>query len=111
MKTFDPGSFTDVSSTPLANAIWKEINSSENIIRMITATELGKPAAAILGMPQYLLTTFKKDLKLLRSDRYKQMIGRMVKQILLDRGFHLDKRDVKINYKNNLFSYASRYSK
>ena len=84
--------------------IWAFLNSIENIVRMETATYLGRPAAEALS-PQ-LLALFGSAIA---EDRMKQMIGHMIRQILESRGYSVDRGNVRINREGNIFSSATRY--
>ena len=71
---------------------------------METATNLRKPALAPMGEP--LLAAFGPEIK---ADRWKQMIGHMVRQIMESRGYPHDVSGLKVT--SSLFSRASRYKK
>lgn len=68
---------------------------------MTTDTDLGKPALAPMG--EKLLAEFGAEIE---GDRWKQMIGHMVRQIMERRGY---RHGTKV--KGPLFSRASRYKK
>lgn len=99
----------DKYSTTFANedgaAIWAFLTDNENIIRMETATYLSRPA--IEPTSPFLVERFGSKIT---SDRIKQMMGHMVRQIMEQRGYRLDQGNVKISSYNNIFSRASRYA-
>lgn len=84
--------------------IWEFLTGRENIIRMETATYLSRPA--IEPMSPLLVQRFGHKVS---SDRIKQMMGHMVRQIMEQRGYRLQQGNVKITSDENIFSRASRY--
>ena len=74
----------------------------ENVARLETASELGKPA--VEGIEEQLLEEFREDVL---ADRVKQMVGHMVRQILEQRDWVLDQSDVKVQ--SVPFTKATRY--
>lgn len=85
--------------------IWSFLTGRENIIRMETATYLSRPA--IEPMSPLLVERFGSKIS---TDRIKQMMGHMVRQIMEQRGYRLQQGNVKITSYNNIFSRASRYT-
>jgi len=47
MLKFQPGSFSDISSTEVGLDLWKFLNSEDSIIRLETATEPAIPGLLI----------------------------------------------------------------
>ena len=86
-------------------AIWELLTRPESIIRMETATYLSRPA--IEPMSPLLVERFGSKIT---TDRIKQMMGHMVRQIMEQRGYRLQQGNVKITSSGNIFSRASRYS-
>ena len=105
MFNFNPGSFSDLSETTLGKCLWEFLNRKDSIIRLETATSLRRPA--VEGLQPQLLENFGEEIK---EDRFKQMIGRMVRQIMEYNGYSLDQTGVRIRPRL-LFSSASRYRK
>jgi hypothetical protein len=102
---YNPGSFTDVFNTEMGPRLWTYLNEQDAITQMNTATYLGKPAAQALSPG--LLATF--DEKTVRSKRVKMCIGHMIKQIVVARGYEIDRKNVVITDPDNLFTVATRY--
>jgi hypothetical protein len=104
--SFDPGSFTDVFTLTSAqtHAIWDWLWHDDNIVRMETASYLDKVAVAPLQPG--LLADF--DPEFIRRDRIKQMIGRMVRQLMEHRGYVWAGKDFKVA-QGKLFSTGSKY--
>jgi hypothetical protein len=100
---FNPGSFSDISSTKLAQKIWEYLNMEIPYTRLETASDLRRPALEPLG--RHLIEEFGEEIK---ADRWKQMIGRMARQIMEHHGYSLDQTGVRIR-NNPLFSSAARY--
>jgi len=103
MFDFDAGAFSDLSETTLGKDLWGFLNSNDSIIRLETTTFLKRPA--VEGLQPQLLESFGKEIK---EDRCKQMIGRMVRQIMEHNGYSFDQSGVRIR-SGLLFSSASRY--
>lgn len=87
--------------------MWEFLNEHENIIRMETACELGRPA--VEAVASRLINKFVNELKD-NNHRIKQMIGHMVRQIMERQGFQLDSQNMKVRT-GGLFSKGSRYIK
>ncbi len=101
---YRPDKFSDLASLSLGKNLWNFLTTEENIIRMETAIDLGKPAVeAVAGR---LVTEFGDDV---RVDRVKQMIGHMVRQIMENKGYQLDAQNVKVLQDRRLFKKASRF--
>ncbi len=100
-----------------AMAMWSRITARENIIRMITATELERTAAESLGKQFEVI--YKKDTDDVKMKR-KQMIGYMIKVVMECFGYLVyssrmlvntrrgDENDAK--RKSNYFTTATRYA-
>jgi hypothetical protein len=105
MLEYKPGRFSDVFDSDIGQRIWKFINHEHSIIRMVTATELRRPAAE--GISSVLLKEFGDSVK---EDRIKQCIGHMIRQIMEAHSYHLASSGVPIRT-GGLFRSASRYQK
>jgi hypothetical protein len=105
MFDFDAGSFSDIAKTALGKGLWEFLNSEETIIRLETATYLKRPA--LEGVQPQLLAKFGDEI---RPDRWKQMIGRMTRQIMEHQGYSLDQAGVRVSV-SDLFTSAARYKK
>ena len=90
MSSFDAGTFRELAGSSLGQGLWAFLNEHDNIIRMETATYLERPAVEPLSPS--LLQRFGDEV---RQDRVKQMIGRMVRQILEVHGFRIDRHEVR----------------
>lgn len=104
MNDFHPGSFSDVSNTPLAAEIWAYLHTETALACLETTTYLKHPA--LEGLQPHLLATFGDAI---REDRIKRMTGRMVRQVMESRGFALDQTDVRIRV-GDLYKTAARYT-
>ena len=101
---YEAGNFSDLAALTLGRNLWEFLNREDNIVRMETATELGRTAAEAVS--KGLLETFGVDVEV---DRVKQMIGHMVRQIMERRGYQLGSQNVRVGDKR-LFSKASKYA-
>jgi len=102
---FNAGSFSDVADTLLGKELWRFLTTQEAILMMKTATYLSKPA--LEPLQPTLLEQFGEEVK---SDRIKQMLGKMVRQIMEAQGYALDQTGVRLK-QNLLFLSAARYKK
>ena len=101
-----------------AHRLWDFLSSKENIIRMITATEIGKPAAE--AMSYRLEASYKNKPKdITQLVQFKQIIGYMIKIIMEMFGYAVEQKRVKNSSHFNpdtqkelkYFTTASRYQK
>ena len=105
MNDFDPGPFADVSTTPLGIAVWEFLHADTSIACLETTTYLKRPA--LEGLQPHLVAEFGTAIQ---PDRIKQMTGRMVRQIMENRGYNLDQTNVRIRV-GELYRSAARYAK
>lgn len=99
-----------------ATTIWGIISGRDNIIRMITATELQRTAAEILGKQFEGMYPHEQDAL---NTKRKQMIGYMIKVVMESFGYIVYRNRMQITTmregadrskrKINYFSTASRY--
>ena len=116
MNPFEVGSYSDLSRTEegrrLTDALWSFLNEKEIIIRLETTTYLKRPA--LEGIQPQLEERFDDELKALKKenklDRWKQMLGRMTRQLLVeDLGrYEVDKKNVRVRM-DGIFTTATRY--
>ncbi len=100
--TYDSWKFTELYETDIGQELWKFLCLPENIVRAETAVDLRRTCVEALERP--LNERFGKELQRLIDEdkqkgeqkflRLKQMIGHMVGQIMLSRGFAKDKEGV-----------------
>jgi hypothetical protein len=103
MDHFDAGRFSDIHDSKLGREILKFLNEHDNVIRLETASELGRPALEPLG--DRMIDRFGEAVKV---DRVKQFIGFATRQVMEAHGFQLDAQGVKVRV-GDLFTVASRY--
>ncbi|MFH1215586.1 MAG: hypothetical protein V1706_03690 [Pseudomonadota bacterium] len=100
---YDAGNFSDLADLTLGIKLWEFLNRKDNIVRMETATDLGRTAAEAIS--KKLLEEFGDDIKV---NRVKQMIGHMIRQVMENRGYQIGSQNVKVDDKR-LFVKASKY--
>lgn len=105
MLKFEPGVFKASYETKEGKDLWDFLNEPMTVAQMETATALGRPA--VEGIEEPLLENFGKAVL---NDRTKQMLGRMVRQIMEHRGYVIDQQNVKIT-NGAPFSRATRYKR
>lgn len=103
MNTFDAGSFSDLAGTQNGQNLWNFLNSDCPLAILKKTTFLKRPA--LEGLQPELIAEFGDDI---RVDRWKQMTGRMVRQIMEHHGYRLDQTGVRIRV-GDLFTSAARY--
>lgn len=102
---YQAGSFSDVYNTELGKDVWDYLNDDRIKSKMQLATDLGFPAVEGVGND-----LFYKFPSVYRNDRYKQMIGHMIKQIMESLGYSHYKKNIKCT-KQRLYSNGSVYQK
>jgi hypothetical protein len=102
MFAYRPEKFDSLYGSDLGQRIWASLTRPEQVTRLETASELGKPA--VEGIEEQLLEEFREEVL---ADRVKQMVGHMVRQILEQQGWVIDQADVKIQ--SVPFTKAARY--
>ncbi len=105
MTTYSPNQFSDLFNTPFGQEIWTCLNEHDNIIRMLTASDLQRPAVEPLS--EVLLDRFGERIT---DHRTKQMIGHMVRQIMEANNYHHASNNIKIRF-GSVFNRASKYSR
>ena len=101
---YDAGTFQALADTTLGRNLWQFLNQELTIVRMETATGLGKPA--VTGIEEQLLWSFREDVV---DDRMKQMVGHMVRQVMESQGYQIEQRNMSIS--SALFSKGTRYGR
>jgi hypothetical protein len=89
---YDPGTFAQLFGEPRGQRLWAALNTSEYVSCLETATALHQPA--VKGIEEPLLRDFGADVI---EDRFKQMIGHMVRQVMERNGYEVDQQKVKID--------------
>ena len=102
---FAAGNVLELARSQMGIALWNFVNDHDNLIRMETATYLSRPAVEPLSPG--LVARFGDEV---RQDRVKQMIGRMVRQVMERRGYRMDQQSVRIPADANMFSSGTRYA-
>lgn len=106
MQTYRPDSFSPEYGNPVGAELWEFLLYPQITAKLISATELGHPAAE--GIEEDLLARFEKDADFLLSDRVKMMIGHMIRQIMEAHGYVIDMQNVRIT-NGGPFTKATRY--
>lgn len=100
---YDAQNFRDLYDTELGKALWDWLRRLDNLVRMETATYLGR--SAVEPLAPYLVYEFGGDIE---DDRTKQMIGHMARQILEALDFSLARKGMRITM-GGLFTTAAKY--
>jgi hypothetical protein len=102
MFEFEAGQFAAEYQTTEGRALWALLNRGDVVARMETASDLGQPALA--PIEDILLAELGV---VITRDRYKQMAGKMVRQVMEAHGFEHEASDIRLN--SVPFYKASRY--
>lgn len=105
MLTYRPDHFKTVARTEMAERLWHWLQQPAQMIAMRTAIALRRPPVEALSQP--LSETFPDVCVHLRI---RQMIGHMVRQILLADGHRPDRSNVRIRSENGLFRRGATYT-
>jgi hypothetical protein len=97
---FEPGRFVDVYDS-IGKLTWKLLNSSEGILRLELANHLGHPPYE--GVEPLLE---REGIPLVVGSRFNQMVGAMIKQIMLARGYVLRRQGVNCRYSKYMTTSA-----
>ena len=120
MDKYDAEIFiTHYNKNKIWKTLWKYLNTKESIIRMQTASDLDRPA--IEGVIEEIENNFGEyfpDIKKNRGeyDKIKQMIGHMIKKVMLKNNYSWIEYNVRVknyNYyytEGKKFNRASRYT-
>ena len=104
MLTYRPDRFSDISNTPEAQKLWTWLQRDEPRLIMHTACALRRPAVEALS--PHLKTRFPV---LCKHQKTRQMIGHMVRQVLVADGFYMDRPNVRVRAPDNVFRRGSTY--
>lgn len=100
---FDAGIYARLFETPEAQAMWRLMNAADNVIRMTTATLLGRPA--LEGIEEQLLESLGDWIL---DDEPKKLAGRMARQVMERHGCIVNIGNVKL-MNGAPFSKMTRY--
>lgn len=100
---YEPQNFRDVAEAEHGKRLWDWLRSHDNIIRMETASYLGRSAIEPLG--PFLVRDFGAEIA---EYRLKQAIGHMVRQIMEAIGYEHVQHTMRIS-SQGLFTTGSRY--
>lgn len=114
-KKYRPDKFSDIGDSAFGVNLWRFLTSHDILLRMDTATYLRRPACE--AIQDELVNKFKEfrtqkesSKEIPKLNRYKQMCGHMVRQIMEQRGFVLDSQRIPLRV-GTLFRTATRYKK
>lgn len=103
---YRPDKFATAFNEMNGAAFWAWLHQDHIILMMETACYLRRPAIEAIS------PTLKVAFPQVRgSVKLRQMVGHMVRQILEERGYHLDRANVRIKHGGNLFNFGSAYKK
>jgi hypothetical protein len=104
MINYNPERFASLFNTEHGHSLLAFLTEETSIAAMKTASDLGKPA--IVGVRQALLEEFNQHLL---ENRFKQMAGHMVRQVMESEGYTLAQDDVSV--RAIPFIKAARYAR
>ncbi len=101
---YRPDHFAKTYKTHNGPSIWQWLHTPEVVQIMEVASYLRRPAVEALS--PYLIAQFGARM---RSNSMKQMVGHMVRQVLEQRGYRLDRSNMRIRRPGNIFFSGSAY--
>jgi hypothetical protein len=105
MLNYNANSFNDLFAVPLGQDLWKFLNEHDSVLCLKLASDLQRPA--VEGITEELYKRFGNKIK---EDRWKQMTGHMIRQILENEGYQLQSSNIKVRF-GDVFSYGSKYNR
>lgn len=102
-KQWDPGRFGSHVTPSFADKLWRFMNQKDNIIRMETASDLGR--AAVEPLSELLVAEFGDDVY---DNRVTQVIGAMARQVMERDGGFVQGPPHRVRF-GDLFSTGSKY--
>jgi len=103
-RPYEAGQFADVfGRDEEAKEVWEFLHERDNVLRMQTASELGRPAVEALA--KRLLDRFAPWIE---QPRIKRMVGHMTLQVMEANGFEFRKKGARVKV-GGLFQRASLY--
>ena len=103
-RPYEAGQFADVFGRDnQAKEVWEFLHERDNVLRMQTASELGRPAVEALATR--LVERFAPWVE---QPRIKRMVGHMTLQVMDTHGFKLLKKGARVKV-GGLFQRASLY--
>jgi len=106
-KEYRLGPFTRVLSSTEEKKLWDLLNKERIVLEMINVSEKGIPPVNAENLTLELSQIFPDYVK---KDRFKQLVGYLVRQIMENRGYEHYKKGQK-TYKNDVFVHGSTYRK
>ena len=107
---YSPSTFDkNIYATSFGHRLWYDFLTQDEIIGLMeNASDNGKPAVEPLN--QRLPGRYKQDFDQCgQMDLFKQMIGRMIRQILEGRGYELERDSVLVEPPGEFFTTGSVY--
>jgi hypothetical protein len=105
LQPYRPDKFANTYTHHAGEKIWYWLNQDSAIAMMQTASYLRRPA--IEALSPHLKRDFAAEISITAVRR---MVGHMVRQILETQGYRLNRANVRITGKDNVFAFGSAYS-
>lgn len=110
-------SYSDVKDFDFRKSVWDFLCRDESVVRIITAVDYNRPSTQFISIYlKVFLNNLKIDIENWKRnnrgefDRFKMMVGNMIRSILGEHNYEPDK---SAKYKDiaNIFSTSSKYKK
>ncbi|MGB5447136.1 MAG: hypothetical protein WBM99_16730 [Psychromonas sp.] len=107
MNDYYNNSYSTFKNSETYRKLFEFLNSHDNVIRMLTATELSRPA--LEGVQSGLIKEFEEDIK---QDNFRRWVGRMIREVMILQGY-LEKPTPKklLSNEKNIFKTGGYYQK
>jgi len=117
---YKPDHFIGVANQDkdLTKVLWTFFNSAEIVTRLMMAAEMKQPAIVAVEKPLRILFTDDLYLEIMNHDGTKRMVGHMLRQVMENVGFEIEKKQAKAKDVRDddekarltaLFSVGARY--
>ena len=112
-EKYDDPSFDNlISKTELGESLWKHLKEEETIKQMEKACERKDPVPAVAAIEKDIAGIFKQEeIRSGTEDQFKRMVGRMIRQILEDRGYELVEESAPVDSQVGFFKTGAVYRK
>ena len=108
MDNYYSNSFDEFKKSGVYQELHEFLNEHDNVIRMVTASELGRPSVEAIQFR--LADKFSSDD--VNQDNFKRWTGRMIREVMKGQGY-MDKPAPKklLSNKRNIFKTGGYYQK
>lgn len=104
MQQYRPDRFSTAYLHLKGEAVWAWLHRQEILIVLETASVLRRPA--VEGLSPHLKKAFPDQINRLK---FRQMVGHMVRQVMDEQGYLLQRSNVRIPHPASIYGYGNVY--